>query len=137
METGQPLDALRVFLVEDAATVRRKIALLLNAIADVLIVGEAEDGDTALAAIRKHSADVAVIDLRLAAGSGIDLIAALTQTMPRVVTIALTNHSGSAFRAACKTAGAHYFFDKTAEFDAACRAIEGLASTRSTRVADR
>jgi DNA-binding NarL/FixJ family response regulator len=137
METGQPLNALRVFLVEDAASVRRKIALLLGTIADVLVVGEAEDGETALAAIRKHSADVAVIDLRLAAGSGIDLIAALTQTMPRVITIALTNHSGPAFRAACKTAGAHYFFDKTAEFDVACRTIEVLASTRSTRVADR
>ncbi|QYD68569.1 response regulator transcription factor [Paraburkholderia edwinii] len=137
MDTGQPLNALRVFLVEDAASVRRKIALLLGAIADVLVVGEAEDGETALAAIRQHSADVAVIDLRLAAGSGIDLIATLTQTMPRVITIALTNHSGPAFRAACKTAGAHYFFDKTAEFDAACRTIEALASTRSTRVADR
>jgi DNA-binding NarL/FixJ family response regulator len=137
MDTGEPLNALRVFLVEDAVAVRGKIALLFGAIADVLIVGEAEDHDTALAAIRERAADVAVVDLRLAAGSGIDLIAALTRTMPHVVTIALTNHCGPAFRAACKTAGAHYFFDKTAEFDAACRTIEALASTRSTRVADR
>jgi DNA-binding NarL/FixJ family response regulator len=137
MDASQPLTALRVVLVEDAESVRRKIALLFGAIAGVRIVGEAEDGDTALAAIREHRADVAVVDLRLAAGSGIDLIAALTQTMPQVVTIALTNHSGPAFRAACKTAGAHFFFDKTAEFDAACRTIECLASTRSSRVADR
>jgi DNA-binding NarL/FixJ family response regulator len=137
MQTSPPIDALRIFLVEDAASVRRKIALLFSAIADVLIVGEAEDGATALAAIRKHGADVAVVDLRLAGGSGIDLIAALTQTMPSVVTIALTNHSGPAFRAACKTAGAPFCFDKTAEFDVACRTVEALASTRSTRVADR
>ncbi|CAB3751158.1 response regulator [Paraburkholderia solisilvae] len=136
MNTSQPIAALRIFLVEDAATVRRKIALLFGTIAGALIVGEAEDGVTALAAIRERRADVAVVDLRLATGSGVDLIAALTQTMPCVVTIALTNHSGPAFRAACKTAGAHYFFDKTAEFDAACRTIENLALTRSPRVAD-
>ena len=71
-----------------------------------------------------------LVDLRLADGSGLDLIGMLSKATPRVVTIVLTNHSAPAFREACATAGADYFFDKTVEFDAACRAIESLVLAR-------
>jgi DNA-binding NarL/FixJ family response regulator len=136
MDTDTHRAALTVFLVEDAASVRRNIAQLLELLAGVRIVGEAEDGKTALEAICVCRPDVVVIDLRLAAGSGIDLISALAQRLPEVVTIALTNHSGSAFRAACNKAGAHYFFDKTAEFDAACNTIRDLSLARRWRAID-
>ncbi len=134
MDTSQSALVLKIFLVEDAPVVRSKMVMLIGAIAGVVIVGEAEDSDTALAGIRACKADVAIVDLRLAAGNGIDLIATLSRSDPQVVKIALTNHSGAAFRSACKTAGAEFFFDKTAEFDAACRTIETLAATRRTGV---
>jgi DNA-binding NarL/FixJ family response regulator len=136
MDTDARSATLKVFLVEDSQGVRRNIALLLETLAGVEIAGEAEDSETAFAAIRACRPDVAVVDLRLAAGSGIDLIAELSRTLPEIVTIALTNHSGPAFRAACRTAGAHCFFDKTAEFDAACSTIRELASMRRQRVAE-
>jgi DNA-binding NarL/FixJ family response regulator len=134
MDTDARSATLKVFLVEDAPGVRRNIALLLEVLARANIVGEAEDGETALNAIHACRPDVAVVDLRLAAGSGIELIAQLSRTLPDIVTIALTNQSGTAFRSACQAAGAHYFFDKTAEFDAACRTIRELASTPRQRV---
>ncbi|MFC0397307.1 response regulator [Paraburkholderia rhizosphaerae] len=126
METG----IVTVYLVEDASQVRRNIALLLEMIAGVQVVGEAEDSETALGEISARRPDVAIIDLWLSSGSGIELISALSHALPDVVTIAFTNHSGPAFRAACKTAGVHYFFDKTTEIDAACRTIETLVSAR-------
>ena len=121
---------LTVFLVDDAAQVRHHIALMLETISGVQVVGEAEDGETALNEICARRPDVAIIDLRLSSGSGIALISALSRAMPTVVTIALSNHSAPAFRAACETAGVHHFFDKTTEFDAACRTIETLVSAR-------
>jgi DNA-binding NarL/FixJ family response regulator len=133
MDTDVHRAPLKVFLVEDAASVRRNIAQLLELLAGVQIVGEAEDSETALEAIRACRPDVAVIDLRLSAGSGIELISALAKSLPDIVTIALTNHSGPAFRAACSKAGAHYFFDKTAEFDAACHTIRDLSLARRSR----
>ncbi|SDD15043.1 response regulator [Paraburkholderia lycopersici] len=122
---------LQVFLVEDAIAVRRKIAETLSAIPDVTVIGEAEDEATALAGIAESGADVAVVDLRLASGSGIELLSLLAREQPSVVTVVLTNHAGEPFRAACRRAGADFFFDKTSEFDAACKAIEALVKRRA------
>ncbi|KVV51530.1 two-component system response regulator [Burkholderia territorii] len=128
-----PAVALRVFLVDHAIAVRQRIALLVGAIRGVVVVGEAEDGEDALTHIRGSQADVVIVDLRLADGSGLDLIGMLSKAVPRIVTIVLTNHSAPAFREACATAGADYFFDKTAEFDAACHVIESLVRARAHR----
>lgn len=124
---------LNVFLVEDAPQVRQRIAETLSALAQVRVVGEAGDTATALAGIAASGADVAVVDLRLADGNGIGLLAALSREQPAVVTMVLTNHSGPPFKAACDAAGADFFFDKTSEFDAACRTIESLVNRRATR----
>ncbi|WP_321917320.1 MULTISPECIES: response regulator transcription factor [unclassified Paraburkholderia] len=122
---------LQVFLVEDATAVRRKIAEALSAIPDVSVIGEAEDAASALTGIAQSGADVAVVDLRLASGSGIELLSLLAHEQPSVVTVVLTNHSAAPFRTACQRAGAHFFFDKTSEFEAACEAIEALVNRRA------
>jgi DNA-binding NarL/FixJ family response regulator len=126
MEADPNRPKLRVFLVEDATLVRQRIAAALSAIPDVIVTGEAEDTATALTEIATSGADVAVVDLRLTASSGIDLIARLSREQPAVVTVVLTNHVCAPFRTACQQAGADFFFDKTSEFDAACHAIEAL-----------
>jgi DNA-binding NarL/FixJ family response regulator len=131
MEANLTRPKLRVFLVEDATPVRRRIAEAFSVIPDVVVIGEAEDTATALKGIATSGADVAVVDLRLTASSGIELIALLSREQPAVVTVVLTNHSAEPFRAACQHAGADFFFDKTSEFDAACHVIEALVKTRA------
>ncbi|RAG12783.1 response regulator, partial [Burkholderia multivorans] len=70
------------------------------AIRGVAVVGEAEDGQRAWTQIHRSRADVVIVDLRLADGSGLDLIGMLSKAVPRIVTIVLTNHSAPAFRQA-------------------------------------
>ncbi|WP_179404998.1 response regulator [Burkholderia guangdongensis] len=134
MNASQSPAALRVFLVDHAVAVRQRIALLVGAIRDVVVVGEAEDSDAALTDARQSRADVVIVDLRLTDGSSLDLIGKLSKGTPRIVTIVLTDLSAPAFRAACASAGADYFFDKTAEFDAACHVIEALVQSRRRRL---
>jgi DNA-binding NarL/FixJ family response regulator len=131
MEANLNRAKLRVFLVEDATPVRRRIAEAFLAIQDVIVVGEAEDTAPALTEIATCGADVAVVDLRLTASSGIELIAQLSREQPSVLTVVLTNHVSAPFRTACQRAGADFFFDKTSEFDAACRVIEALVKQRA------
>ena len=131
MEADLNRPKLHVFLVEDAAPVRQRIAAAFSAIPDVIVIGEAEDTATALTEIAANGADVAVVDLRLTASSGIELIAQLSREQPAVVTVVLTNHVSAPFRTACEQAGADYFFDKTSEFDAACHTIEALVKERA------
>ena len=127
MDTAVSAIASKVYLVDAAVEVRRRLARLLGAIAGVEIAGEAEDGDAALEGILASDADIVVLDLRLADGTSLELIQALSRSHPAIIKIVLTNHTARAFRAACEAAGADFFFDKTSEFDAACRTIAGIA----------
>ncbi|HXZ09702.1 MAG TPA: response regulator [Paraburkholderia sp.] len=122
---------LKVFLVEDSAAVRRRMVLLLSAIDGVEIAGEAEEAFAALAAIVAMKIDIVIVDLRLTAGNGMEIVTALAQRRQRVTTMVLTNHVNPLFREACMAAGAHYFFDKTIEFQLAHDTIEKLARERS------
>ena len=123
--------ALRVFLVEDSIAVRRRMIMLLSSIDGVEIAGEAEEAFTALASILATKIDIVIVDLRLTAGNGMEIVTALAQQRQRVTTIVLTNHANSLFREACMAAGAHYFFDKTSEFQLAHDTIEKLARERT------
>ena len=124
---------LRVFLVDDAVSVRRRMAVLLGALDGVEIVGEAEESSTALMGVETGAADLVVTELHLSAGTGMELLASLAKRMPHVIAIVLTNHSGAWFRRACLMSGAHYFFDKTSEFDLARSTIQRIASEHRTR----
>jgi DNA-binding NarL/FixJ family response regulator len=118
---------LKVFLVEDSSLVRLRLAALIAPIADAEVVGQAGDTATALAGIADGGADVVVVDLRLTGSNGLELVNRLSQGVPRVITIVLTNYSTQAFREASFAAGADYFFDKTSEFDLARDAIAHIA----------
>jgi DNA-binding NarL/FixJ family response regulator len=136
MDTVTSTRSSQVYLVDDAVEVRRRLARLLAAIPGVEIAGESEDADEALQTILASHADVAVLDVRLAGRTNLALIEALSQAQPSLVKIVLTNCSGTAFRRACVAAGADFFFDKTSEFDKACRTIESIVNARAARPAE-
>lgn len=64
---------LRVFLVDDHEIVRRGVRELIDAEDDLLVVGEAGTVEQALQRIPAVSPDVAILDVRLPDGSGVDL----------------------------------------------------------------
>lgn len=64
---------IRVFLLDDHEIVRRGIADLLNAQDDIDVVGEAGSAASAVPRIRATTPDVALLDVRLPDGSGIDV----------------------------------------------------------------
>ncbi len=133
MNSSPSQQALRVFLVEDTIPIRQRMAARLGAIDGVEIVGEAEESGAALTGIDTTRADVVLLDLRLTAGTGIELLVSLAKSISTVVTIVLTNHSSPWFRQACLAAGAQHFFDKTSEFDLACDTIKRIAHDRCAR----
>jgi two-component system response regulator DevR len=136
MNSSPAQHTLRIFLVEDAIPIRQRMAARFGAIDGVEIVGEAEEPGAALAGIETTGADVAVVDLRLTGGTGMELLQSLARSMLPAITIVLTNHSSAWFRQACLAAGAQYFFDKTSEFDLACSTITRIAHEHRARGLD-
>ncbi|MEO8261616.1 MAG: response regulator transcription factor [Pseudolysinimonas sp.] len=80
----------RVFLVDDHEIVRRGIADLINAENDLEVVGESPTVAHTLARIAATRPDVAVLDVRLPDGSGIDLCRAIRSANPDLECIMLT-----------------------------------------------
>jgi two-component system response regulator DevR len=136
MNSSPSLPALRVFLVEDTISIRKRMAARFAAIEGVRVVGEAEEPRPALDGIETMDADLVVMDLHLTGGTGMDLLRGLAQNRSPVITMVLTNHSGNGFRQACLANGAQYFFDKTSEFDLACNTIKRIAHERCARGLD-
>src|ERR687895_398949 len=57
--------ALRVLIADDQAMVRAGFRMILEAESDIEVVGEAKDGEEALAAARRVRPDVVVMDIRM------------------------------------------------------------------------
>jgi len=79
-----------VFLVDDHEVVRRGVADLINAETDLEVVGEASTIKQAMGRIAATLPDVAVLDVRLPDGSGIDLCRDIRSAHPDVRCLMLT-----------------------------------------------
>ncbi len=80
----------RVFLVDDHEIVRRGVADLINAERDLDVVGEASTAKQAMGRIAAIMPDIAVLDVRLPDGSGIDLCRDIRSAFPDVHCLMLT-----------------------------------------------
>ena len=80
----------RVFLLDDHEIVRRGVADLIDAQPDLEVVGEASTARQALGRIAATLPDVAVLDVRLPDGSGIDVCRDIRSAYPQIACLILT-----------------------------------------------
>ncbi|MBB6121630.1 response regulator [Nocardiopsis algeriensis] len=82
---------IRVFLVDDHEVVRRGVAALLETEEDMTVVGEAGTAEQALARIPAVVPDVAVLDVRLPGGSGVQVCREIRSGHPGIACLMLTS----------------------------------------------
>jgi len=97
---------IRVFLVDDHEIVRRGLADLVRSQADLEVVGEAGSVRQAIRRIEATLPDVAVLDVRLPDGSGIDLCRDIRSRIPSVSCLILTGYDDDTAVSASVIAGA-------------------------------
>ncbi|HTU90365.1 MAG TPA: chemotaxis response regulator protein-glutamate methylesterase [Gemmataceae bacterium] len=78
---------IRVLLVDDAAVVRRLVTTALNRDPDLEVVGTAADGRIALERLDKLQPDLVLLDLEMPVMSGLETLAVLRKTHPRLPVI--------------------------------------------------
>ncbi|GAA4198623.1 response regulator transcription factor [Streptosporangium oxazolinicum] len=82
---------IRVFLVDDHEVVRRGVAALLESEGDIEVIGEAGTAESAVARIPALRPDVAVLDVRLPDGSGVDVCREVRSKVPDLACLMLTS----------------------------------------------
>jgi two-component system, NarL family, response regulator DevR len=85
--------AIRVFLLDDHEVVRRGVRELLDAEDDIEVIGEAGTAEEALSRIPATSPDVAVLDVRLPDGNGVEVCRDVRSLRPELACIMLTSYS--------------------------------------------
>jgi DNA-binding NarL/FixJ family response regulator len=123
-----PSFTLRVFLVEDSSMVRERLERLL--VAGTRTVGYASGADAAISAILSEQPDVVVLDLKLAQGSGFDVLRAVRDRSPGIEFYMLSNFATEPYRRLAERLGARDFFDKTKEFERVREIIAARAANR-------
>ncbi|HAP78016.1 MAG TPA: DNA-binding response regulator [Acidimicrobiaceae bacterium] len=89
-DATQPI---QVFLLDDHEIVRRGVRELLEAEPDLQVVGEASTAEEALARIPAVRPDVAVLDVRLPDGSGVEVCREVRSQIPGLACLMLTSFS--------------------------------------------
>ena len=108
---------MKIFLVEDSEQIRERLVEMIDGIGGHTVVGCADNYDDAVSGIRTSKPDVAIFDIKLARGNGIDALAAAKHEMPALRGIVLSNYATPQHVKASADAGAEYFLDKSAEFE--------------------
>jgi DNA-binding NarL/FixJ family response regulator len=97
---------IRVFLLDDHELVREGVRSLLESDEDIEVVGEASTAAEALTRIPLAKPDVAILDVRLEDGSGIELCRDVRSIMPHLVCLMLTSFADDEALYASVMAGA-------------------------------
>ena len=82
---------IRVFLLDDHEIVRRGVRELLEVEDDITVVGEASTAAEALARIPLSTPDVAIVDMRLPDGNGVEVCREVRSGNPEVQCVVLTS----------------------------------------------
>jgi DNA-binding NarL/FixJ family response regulator len=106
-----------VFIADDSLIVRERLVTMLDELAEIEIVGQAENVAEAIKTIRKVKPDVVILDIRMPGGSGIDVLRNIKQGEATPMVIILTNYPYLGYRQKCLRAGADFFLDKSTEFE--------------------
>lgn len=113
----------RVLIVDDHPAVREALALRIGRQPDLEVCGEAADMAEALRLIAETEPDVAVVDISLKSGSGIDLIKRLKSRGDAVRVLVWSMHSESLYAERALRAGALGYVTKDQATDKIIEAI--------------
>ncbi len=122
--------AIRVLLVDDYEVVRRGLRGFLELLPEIEIVGEAANGEEAIASAYRLQPDVILMDLVMPEMDGPTAIAAIKQRQPEIAIVALTSFSEPERIAAAVAAGASGHLLKDAEAEQVADAVRSAYAGR-------
>jgi len=126
----RPSTPLKIVLADDSEVFRNRLSEWIRQLPGIEVVAETSDTDATIHAIRECEPDVAILDLRMPGGGGMEVLRQLRpEHFPRCV-IVLTLFSQSPYREAARALGAHYFLDKSQALPRVAEILEKLTGEK-------
>jgi DNA-binding NarL/FixJ family response regulator len=118
---------IRVLVADDHPIVRSGIASLLATQRDFDVVGEAANGEVAIAAAARLHPDVVLMDLRMPVRSGVEAAAAILAEQPAIKILVLTTYVTDSEVLRAVEVGAHGYLLKDVSHEDLFRAVRSVA----------
>jgi DNA-binding NarL/FixJ family response regulator len=123
-------DPIRIYLVDDHPLVREWLANLLQRSENFCVCGQADSAPAGLAAMLAAPPDVAIVDLSLQGGSGLDLIRDLNAHLPGTRIVVLSMHEELFYVERAFRAGARGYVTKSESTRHIMEAVREVAAGR-------
>ena len=120
--------AIRIVIADDHSVVRRGLRMFLAMDPELVVVGEAADGEEAVQIARQLLPDIVLMDLLMPVMDGITATAIIRKELPDTEVLALTSVLEDASVVGAVRAGAIGYLLKDTDADALCRAIKAAAA---------
>ena len=120
--------AIRIVIADDHSVVRRGLRMFLAMDPELVVVGEAADGEEAVQIARQLLPDIVLMDLLMPVMDGITATAIIRKELPDTEVLALTSVLEDASVVGAVRAGAIGYLLKDTNADALCRAIKAAAA---------
>jgi len=132
------VSTLKIVLIEDSPALRELLSGMIRDIGGVEVIGAVDAEDQALAVLQQYRPDLAIIDLELTQGSGLNVlreICAQPERYPGLHAVVFSNHAHASVRERCRMLGADAFFDKTFQMDDLLDYLQGAAARDGSMIA--
>ena len=121
-------EQLQIFLADDHVVVREGLKALINAQPDMLVIGEAGDGQTAWQQARDCHPDIVIMDITMPELNGVQATEQLKRACPTIKILALSVHEDTSYLRQLLAAGAAGYILKHAAADDLIQAIRLVAA---------
>ena len=121
---------INILIADDHAIVREGLKQILADMADMVVTGEAADGQEALRKARTEAWDVLVLDITMPGRTGFDILQALKQEHPDLPVLVLSMHAEEQFAVRALKAGAAGYLTKESAPDELVKAIRQVVAGR-------
>ena len=121
---------IRVLLVDDHAVVRTGFRLLLQSLAEIAVVAEAESGEAACQRFFELAPDVVVLDLAMPGMGGLEALRRIRARHPEARVLALSAHDDPMHARRALREGAMGFLSKRSAPEALVEAVTAVAAGR-------
>jgi DNA-binding NarL/FixJ family response regulator len=122
------MNSLRIFLADDHTVMREGLKSLVNAQADMNVIGEADNGRATLQRVRELQPDVIILDVSMPDLNGIQVTERLRRTCQNVTVLVLTAHDDNGYLRQLLEVGASGYVLKKAAAEELINAIRVVAA---------